>query len=87
MREAIITMPDFGTCEIDVDKVAALFDDECFISRWHDTFRLCRADKFKASISFEDAHRVIGRLGLRESQSPLFRNGRTYRMREESTGE
>ena len=78
-------MPDTGTCEIDVDKVVELFNESCVISRWHDEFRLVKTGECKVSISFEDAHAIIGRLHLPEIQSPVFKNGRTYKFLREPT--
>jgi hypothetical protein len=84
LKSAIIEMPETGVCNLDIEKVKKLFDENCLIIRWYNEYRLHQFNEneriLKANISKEDALRIITELDLEESKSELFQNGSTFRI-------
>jgi len=75
-----------GECEVDVNGVVRKWDEHCLISQWHEEYKLYMGepDKFgegqlKANISKKQAKEIIVELDLMPIQSPIFRNGKTWR--------
>ena len=81
MSEFITKFNSTGECEIDVEKVAEAWDDEFWlITQNHTDYRLFNTDVgLKVEISKQQAHELIGKLDLVDTQSPVFRMARTWR--------
>lgn len=92
LNDCIIDFNRTGACRVDIDKAVCLFTPKCFISRWHDEYKLIRirnkkAIAMKVQIAPDDANEIIKRLGLVELKSDLFANAATYRVAPTGEGE
>ena len=90
-RSVLITCPDTGPCEIDVQAVVDRWDDTWFLSQWkmHE-FRLVHGDapvsdiiRLKVTISEEQAKELIAELNLKSERSPVFASAATWRSKVE----
>lgn len=85
MTEYIVKFQETGPCEVDVEKVAKIWNDRFCISRWHDNYRLVeylvvgKEECYKIEITQEQAQQIIKTVNLLPIQSSLFRFGITYR--------
>ena len=84
MKEAIITIPLTGFCEIDIEKAVKLWNCICVISCWlNEDYTLIeysnkrRRYKLKVKINKDTALYLINELGLRKVDSEVF-NACTY---------
>jgi len=82
-----------GICEIYVDKVVDVWDDDWGISQYHEEFKLChnnpKADNFtrtdfKIVISKQQAHELIGKMNLIDERSTVFNHGRIWKLNKPS---
>lgn len=85
IKSAFIEIPETGECSLDIEKTVVLFDEKCFISRWHAEYRLVRktykkVTALKLTIKESDAKELIDRLGLQKNKSSTFINAATYGM-------
>lgn len=78
---------EIGECEVSVKTVVKKWLPDCFISQWHEKYTLVmgispkdpeRMD-IKAVISKQQAKEIIVELDLIPIQSPIFRNGKTWK--------
>ena len=67
-----------GICIVNTPIVIEKWDDQCFISQWHEKYTLV-CDGAKAVISKQQAKEIIVELDLMPEQSPIFLNGKTWR--------
>ncbi len=80
--------PDSGPCEINIDLLAAGWNDNFFISQYNDRYSLNQQvvineeECYKVTISKETAEKIITRIPLKCIMSGFFRNARTYRSKE-----
>lgn len=85
MHNLIIEFNTTGPCKVDVDKVVAGWSNEFSISRWHDDYRLIEGnseDCAKVTITQEQAQEIISKANLLQIKDALFKNGSTYRSKE-----
>lgn len=88
LNNAIAGNPTTGFWEVDMKKAVKLFDEKCFISRWHDKYTLVRTTyngkvvALKAQISICDATALIEALNLVRVESVTFVRGSTYYLPE-----
>lgn len=87
LEDAIMTMPQTGNCQIDIEKVIQCFDKNCLISRWHDEYRLHAESTLKVMISKENALQLIDKLSLHEIKSEVFKNASTFRLEDDNQRE
>ena len=85
LTDVLLTFPNAGTCEVDIDKCAKLWDNKFWsISQWNDEYTLVKeydSDNYgKCKISKQQAHQLIGTLNLVDEKSPIFNSGRTWRQ-------
>jgi len=85
LESVLKTMPYTGECDVDIEKAVAIWDNSFSISQWKDQYSLVKfypdGDYGKVTISKEQAHELIGKLNLFDEQSPIFRSGRTWKMK------
>lgn len=82
-----ITFIDIGECPVDMDIALKTFTKRCFISKYHDNYRLVRIThkkcvSMKVTISKKDAFELISKLELMEHGSEVFNYGSTFVMKE-----
>jgi len=87
LEKLIHKYKETGVCEIYVDKVSEVWDNDWGISQYNEEYKLChnnpkannftRTD-FKIVISKTQAHELIGRLGLIDNKSTFFKNARMW---------
>lgn len=78
IKDAILTMPETGPCDIDVDAIIQLFDTDVGIFQWKDTYKLVEVLGVKVAIKKEDANRIIHECGLTPVSSQVFTSGTTW---------
>ena len=78
IKDKLITMPDVGPCDIDVDAIIELFDTNVAVSQWKDEYRLVEVDGVKVTIRKEDAIKLIHACGLTVVPSPIFNSSTTW---------
>ena len=84
LKDAFLTHPDTGPCDIDVEKAVKAFTVKTFISKYDGEYTLVKTTHkrnvvLKARISSEHAEALIERLALVESKDPVFAKASTFR--------
>jgi len=83
LKQAIINRPITGECELDLPEMIKLFDHTCFITKYHDEYRLVRKIykrkiALKITIKASDAKEIIRSKKLSEVQSGTFSHAAYY---------